>query len=157
MNMGLRNVRSLVLILGLWLSGGVHSILASGADTDGRSGAEVVVVVSPDNPVKSLSRRQLEDLFLGRAAQFPDGRQAVPVDQSPDSPARRAFNTSLLERSPAQVRAHWAKIIFTGRGRPPVDVADDQAVKAAIESNPQAIGYIRPEAVDGRVVVVAVQ
>lgn len=146
--------RTLLLVAGLWLGGGVHSIQAADQHL---AQPPVIMVVSRDNPTRALSRQEVQDIFLGRSTQFPDGRRAVPVDQSPDSAVRQAFNSDLLERSPAQIRSHWAKIIFTGRGRPPVDVADDDAVKAAITSNAHAIGYIRPDQVDDRVSVVVLQ
>ncbi len=146
--------RTILLVAGLWLSGGVHSILAADQYL---AEPPVIMVVSPENPTTTLSRQEVQDIFLGRTARFPDGRRAVPVDQSPDSAVRQAFSNGLLERTPAQIRSHWAKIIFTGRGRPPVDVADDDAVKSAIASNPHAIGYIRPDQVDDRVSVVELQ
>lgn len=146
--------RTILLVAGLWLSGGGHSLLAADQQF---AEPPVVMVVSPDNPTTTLSRQEVEDIFLGRSAQFPDGRRAVPVDQSLDSAVRQAFTSQLLERTPAQIRSHWAKIIFTGRGRPPVDVAGDDAVKSAIASNPHAIGYIHPDRVDDRVSVVELQ
>lgn len=148
-NLGIH--RTIMLVAGLWLSGGVHSILAADQHL---AETQVVIVVSADNPTTMLSRQEIENIFLGRSAQYPDGRRAVPVDQSPDSSVRQAFSSHWLERTPAQIRAHWAKIIFTGRGRPPVDVADDAAVKSVIASNPHAIGYIHPDHVDDRVSVV---
>lgn len=111
-------------------------------------------MVSPDNPVKTLSRTQLADLFLGRTDQFPDGRRAVPLDQAESSPAREAFNERVLNRSAAQVRAHWAKAVFTGRGRPPRNVADCDEVKAAVAGDSRAIGYIDASQVDASVAVV---
>lgn len=150
----LNSHRIILLTLALWFGGGVQSTVTSEQDA---AHASVVVVVSPANPTTVLSRQEVQDIFLGRSAQFPDGRRAVPVDQSPDSAVRQAFSSGLLERTSAQIRSHWAKIIFTGRGRPPVDVADDDAVKSAIASNPHAIGYIHSDRVDDRVTVVELQ
>lgn len=120
-------------------------------------GNEVVVVVSPDSDIARLSRNQIVDLFLGRSSQFPDGRRAVPVDQAEGSAARDAFTMRILERTPAQIRAHWARIIFTGRGRPPRDVADGEQVKQLVATDPNAIGYIERRLVDETVAVVDVE
>jgi ABC-type phosphate transport system substrate-binding protein len=49
------------------------------------------------------------------------------------------------------VKAHWAKIIFTGRGHPPEEAPNSVEVKKLIDKNPNAIGYIENNLVDGSV------
>jgi ABC-type phosphate transport system substrate-binding protein len=119
--------------------------------------AEVVAVVSARNPVTELSKNQVVDIFLGRASRFPDGRPAVPIDQVEGSSAREAFYLEFAGKSPAQLKAHWSKIIFTGRGQPPKEVANSAEVKKQLVENPNAIGYIEQGLVDGNVKVVLSQ
>lgn len=119
--------------------------------------AEVVPVVSPKNPVSMLSRNQAADIFLGRANRFPDGRQAVPIDQAEGSPAREEFYAKFAGKSAAQVKAHWSKIIFTGRGQPPQEAQDGNEVKRKVAANPDAIGYIEQNLADGSIKVLRVQ
>ena len=45
-------------------------------------------------------------------------------------------------KSPAQMKAYWSKIIFTGRGQPPKEVPNSAAVKKGIVENPAVIGYV---------------
>ena len=87
--------------------------------------ADVVAVVSAKSSVTALSTAQVADIFLGRASRFPNGVQAVPIDQLEDSPVRDKFYAQFTGKSPAQVKAHWSKIIFTGRGQPPKQVSSD--------------------------------
>lgn len=129
-----------IIIIGLALSLG-----ASGA------AAEVVAVVSASNPVSTLSRNQVADIFLGKANRFPDGSQAVPIDQAEGSAAREEFYFKFAGKSPAQLKAHWSKVIFTGRGQPPPEVSNDVEEKELIVKNPHAIGYIERKQVDGSV------
>lgn len=117
----------------------------------------VVVVVSADNPARELSSVRLADLYLGRVDRFPDGRRADPIDQSPGSEAREAFYDAFLGRSPAEVKAHWSRLVFTGRGRPPRDVPDGEAMKAAVAGDPSAIGYLDHTLVDGSLRIVRVE
>jgi len=56
--------------------------------------------------------------------------------------------------SPAQVKAFWAKIIFTGRGQPPKTVATSLEAKKLLVENPNTISYIDQSLVDGSVRVV---
>ncbi|MFN3616423.1 MAG: hypothetical protein ACK4K3_01415 [Aquabacterium sp.] len=52
------------------------------------------------------------------------------------------------------MRSAWARITFTGRGEPPIELPDAAAVKRAVASDPLAIGYIDAADVDRSVSVV---
>jgi ABC-type phosphate transport system substrate-binding protein len=119
----------------------------------GAAMADVVAVVSSKNPLTSLSKSQVADIFLGKTVRFPDGVPAVPIDQEEGSPAREEFYATFTGKSPAQIKSHWTKIIFTGRGQPPRAVSNSAEVRKVIAANPQAIGYIERSAVDGSVKV----
>jgi len=123
---------------------------AAGAD-------EVVAVVSAKSPVTSLNPGQVADIFLGKTSRFPDGSPAVPIDQNEDSPDRDRFYAQYTGKSPAQVKAHWSKLIFTGRGQPPRQVANGAEAKRALAEDPHAIAYIDNRLVDSTVRVLAGQ
>ena len=116
--------------------------------------ADVVAVVSAKSTVTSLSKAQVADLFLGRTSRFPNGVQAVPIDQADGSAARDEFYAKLVGKTGAQLKAYWAKIIFTGRGQPPPAVSNSVEVKKRLIGNPAAIGYIEQDLVDASVRVV---
>lgn len=116
---------------------------------------DVVAVVSAKSPVTSLNAGQVADIFLGKTNRFPDGTQAMPIDLVEDSPARDRFYAQYTGKSPAQVKAHWSKIIFTGRGQPPRQASTPNEVKKLIADNPNAIGYIDQSQVDNSVRVLA--
>lgn len=115
--------------------------------------ADVVAVVSSKSSLTALSKAQVADIFLGKAIRFPDGGQAVPIDQEEGSPARDEFYATFAGKSPAQLKAHWSKIIFTGRGKPPKEVSNSVEVRKLIATNPQVISYIERSAVDSSVKV----
>jgi ABC-type phosphate transport system substrate-binding protein len=110
--------------------------------------SDVIVVVSVKNPVVSLSKNQALDIFLGKAARFPDGAPAMAIDQVEGSESRNAFYISAAGKSPAQLKAYWSKIIFTGRGQPPREVANDDGVRKFLAANPGAIGYMDRSSMD---------
>jgi ABC-type phosphate transport system substrate-binding protein len=119
--------------------------------------ADVVAVVSSKSAVTTLSKNQVADIFLGKAARFPNGSPAVPIDQAEASIVREAFYTKFTGKSAAQMKAHWSKIIFTGRGKPPRVVSNSLEARTLIAANPQAIGYIERDSVDGSVKVLLQQ
>lgn len=119
--------------------------------------AEVVVVVSTSNSTNTLSKYALADLFMGKSSRFPDGSPAIPVDQADGALIRLEFYSEFTGKSPAQVKAHWSKMIFTGRGRPPKVIASGSEVKRWVASTPSGIGYIDRELVDDSVKVLTIE
>jgi hypothetical protein len=118
--------------------------------------ADVVAVVSSKSPITTLSKNQLLDVFLGKRTSFPDGSPAVPIDQIEGSAVRDEFYSRIAGMSPAQVKAFWAKIIFTGRGQPPRTAATSLEAKKLLIANPNTISYIDQSLVDSSVRVVLV-
>ena len=116
--------------------------------------ADVVAVVSAKSPITTLDKSQVADLFLGKTNRFPNGVQAVPIDQAEGLSVRDEFYDKVLGRTAAQMKAYWSKIIFTGRGQPPPSVSSDIEMKKRISENPAAIGYIERSLVDNSVRVV---
>jgi ABC-type phosphate transport system substrate-binding protein len=123
--------RSVIAVMGLVL-----------ALADATAGADVVAVVSSKSAITALSKAQIEDIFFGRATHLPAGLQAVPLDQAEGSSAREEFYARVASKSPAQMKAYWSKIIFTGRGQPPKEVPNGTALRKRLADDPTAIGYI---------------
>lgn len=119
--------------------------------------AEVVAVVASTSPVTSLSKSQAANIFLGKSKQYPNGVPAVPIDRAEGSAERSEFYTKVSGKSPAQMKAYWSKIIFTGKGQPPKVIADSAALKQLLASNPSAIGYMEQSLVDTGLKVVKIE
>jgi ABC-type phosphate transport system substrate-binding protein len=119
--------------------------------TGALASADVVAVVSAKSSIIALTPNQLADIFLGRVSRFPNGVLAVPIDLRDGSPERDQFYAKITGKTPAQVKAYWSKIIFTGRGQPPRAVPTDLDVKKFIAANESAIGYIDAALLDDSV------
>ena len=116
--------------------------------------AEISVIVSTNNSNENIDQATVSKIFLGKSKSFPDGSQAVPVDQDDGSAARNAFNSTVLGKSSSQLKSYWSRLIFTGKGTPPKQSGDDAAVKKLVADNPNIIGYVDSSAVDASVKVV---
>ncbi len=110
---------------------------------------DIVVIVHKDN-AQAIDLNYVKQLYVGAVRGWPDGTPAFVLDQPDGSPGRELFSTSVLRRSPANVRAIWAQNIFTGRGLPPKIAADEQ-MKHIVAGNRNAVGYIRASDVDASV------
>ena len=112
---------------------------------------DTVVIVSAKSPIGSLSENQVAEIFLGRLTMLPDGISVIPIDQAEGSVARNEFHAKTTHKSAPLLKAYWSKLIFTGKGQPPREAADDAAVKKLVAESPNAIGYVDRSAMDNTV------
>ena len=129
----------------------ILAIAASLALSASAAATELVVVVSSRSTVNALRQEQVADIFLGQIGRFPDGSAAHALDQPLGSPLRNRFYARVTSKSPALLKAHWSRMIFTGRGQPPKELPNSAAVRKMVAENLGAIGYIERSALDASV------
>lgn len=104
-----------------------------------------VIVVHPSNPKTSVDRAFVSAAFLKRVTLWDHGGAIAPVDLAARSPTRRRFAEEVLGRSVSAVRSYWQQMVFSGRGLPPIERADEADVVRYVATHPGAIGYVSPE------------
>lgn len=119
--------------------------------------ADLLVVVSAEAALERIQRQELKDLYLESRPQHRRLADITPIDQSERTREHNEFYRRYIEKTPAQLRAHWARLIFTGRGQPPQTLTDSQAVVERLVRDPRALGYIDARFLDERLKVVAVE
>lgn len=116
--------------------------------------ADVAVVVHPDSPLRTLSAREVSDLYLGRSHSVRSGDQRIAVviiEHPTDSPLRETFFRALNSMRVHQVNAYWARLRFSGEVLPPRQLPDSRAVIDAVGRDRSAIGYVDATAVNDSV------
>lgn len=125
----------LLLAAGIWLA--MTPVFAT----------EIVVIVNPKNPATRMFSEQAGQFFLGKSAMF------TPVEHT-DGALRSEFYKKVLDKDAAQVKAIWSKLVFTGKGTAPRELASSTEVKKAVAADVSAIGYIEKSQVDETVKVI---
>ncbi|MFQ3249553.1 phosphate ABC transporter substrate-binding protein [Glaciecola sp.] len=115
--------------------------------------AELVVVVNPAN-TNALDSKTVQRIFLGKDKKFADGNETIAVNQGADTQIRQDFDQAVLGRSSSQVSAYWSKLVFTGKGIPPKEVANDAEVIDLVSKNLSVIGYVDKASVTDAVKIV---
>jgi len=100
------------------------------------------VVVNPSNPVTSISKKDLANIFLKKKSKWESGTKITPIDQSSKSLVRKDFSTSVLNKSVGAVKSYWQQYVFAGKGTPPVEKKTDAEVIEYVKSHSGAIGYV---------------
>lgn len=113
--------------------------------------AGLAVIVNPRNPVASLTADQVTQIFLGKSSSFPGGGAATPLNLPEGVALRDEFHFKVTDKNPGQVKAYWAKQLFSGKSSPPRELDSVAEVMKAVASDRAAIGYIDDGALDGSV------
>jgi hypothetical protein len=103
--------------------------------------ADYYVVVGEASPAMQLSQKDVLHLFMGRSRAFPNGNPASAHDLA-SSAQREGFYRALSGMSLAQVTSYWARLTFSGRSLPPVQLEDEAAMVAKLRTDPAAIGWL---------------
>lgn len=115
--------------------------------------ADMVLVANPGIGVSSMSQAQVTRLFLGQSDTLPNGGKAMAMNVSGD--AQDQFARQVLKKSPEQVEKYWARMIFTGKAKPPREIKAGD-VKSTVASTPGAISYMERGQVDGSLIIISV-
>jgi ABC-type phosphate transport system substrate-binding protein len=115
--------------------------------------ADVAVIVNPSN-ASALDDDAIKWLFLGKAKSFPNGEQAIPLNQKQGSTVSDEFGDKVLGKSASQLKAYWSKLVFTGKGTPPKEQDNDAEVIKLVASNPNLIGFIDAKSVNDSIKVI---
>lgn len=103
--------------------------------------AEIAIIVNANHALKSATQQEIKRLYLGKTSKL-SGAKFIPVDQSADKAIRTLFYEEVCEKTPNQLKAYWAQLIFTGSGSPPPVLDGDHEVVSWVGKNEDAIGYV---------------
>ena len=107
---------------------------------------DIVVIMAPN--AAPLTKEQVTNVYLGRALDF------KPVDLPESNGTRTDFYKKATDRDASQIKALWARLMFTGHGQAPKVMDSAAAVKKAVAADPKSVGYIDKADVDSTVKVV---
>lgn len=109
----------------------------------GAAKADLVVVVHPNNPVNTMTAKEIQRLFLGRMSLFPNTQVKVnAVDQPQSNPAYKAFYKNVVKMSPSKLKRYRAYYLFSGKGRLPRPMKSSSAALQYVAENIGAITYL---------------
>lgn len=112
--------------------------------------ADYILVVNKANAVSTMSQKDAKKIFLGKKSSWSNGERVILYSQkNPD--LTRSFTEGVVKKSPQQFMVFWKKALFTGTGKPPVEVTDDNQMKQSIAGDMRGIGYISASALDDTV------
>lgn len=102
--------------------------------------ADILIVISQKSLVKKLSTHDIKRIFLNKTRFLPGGERVEVIEGIP-SELKNSFYRLVTGKSKSQLRSYWAKQIFTGKGKPPRQIKQENLV-SYLDENPNTISYI---------------
>jgi len=117
--------------------------------------AKLAIVVATDFPSDDMSFGDLKRLFMGQPMVI-GGKTVIPVALNKQLPDRVAFDELVLGMDPATVGLYWVDRKIRGQSGPPKAVESPEVLLRVVSRASGAVGYVRAEAVKGKVKVLRV-
>lgn len=103
--------------------------------------SDLVIVTAKDN-IQSLNIDDVARIFLGKITQYPWGEEVIPLNMDPTDPSYNQFARIVLKKTPSQLKAYWAKRIFTGKGKPPQTFKSAEELLELVASDKRYLSYV---------------
>lgn len=117
--------------------------------------ADVAIIVHPNNPIESLTHKEVQRLFLGRILMFPNSKTKIySIDQNEESPIFKRFYEKVVNMNATKLKKYRAFYLFSGKGRLPLVVDKKEDVIRHVSTTENSISYVDSKYVTSGVKVV---
>ncbi|MFQ5596659.1 MAG: hypothetical protein ACE5GK_01275 [Nitrospiria bacterium] len=115
------------------------------------------VVVNKSVGQKEISKNALRAIFGMRLNKWPNGTGVKVFVLRDNAPLHIKFCKKVLNVFPHQLRRAWDRLIYSGTGQAPFEVASEKEMRQKIANTPGAIGYLVMEKNDTDVKILQVR
>lgn len=102
-----------------------------------------MIIVNPKVPVTTISPNAVRAMFAMKLLQWPDGQPVRVFVLPDDNLLHRTFCKEVLHVYPYQLRQTWDRLVYSGTGQAPTEVASEEEMLKKVASTPGAMGYAR--------------
>lgn len=110
----------------------------------------IAVIVSNDNPNKSLSLGELKLIYWRKKTYWANGQRIHPINLPSDNSLRLQFSSSILGSAPSAQNDYWNGLYFHGISPPHVLYSDEAAIRY-VQETAGSIAYADACKLDNRV------
>ncbi len=100
------------------------------------------IIVNINNPITSISKGKLRNIFLGNKNVWSSGKLIQLADYNSENKLRKQFSDKILNRSPRKVSMIWIKVSLSGKSLPPRILRNSDEIIDFVKNNEGAIAYI---------------
>jgi ABC-type phosphate transport system substrate-binding protein len=116
-------------------------VLLSTRTVAGGGVIEIAVIVNAHNS-DSISKSDLEDIYLRKQAHWSSGDRIVPINLGPEHALRRQFDRVVLGMEPDEMARYWLDQRIRGGANAPRELDDPALVLRLVTRLDGAVGYV---------------
>jgi len=109
-----------------------------------------VVICNKSVADNELSKKDMEDIFLGKKTRWSDNQKITFVILK-GGEAHISFLSRYVDKTESQFIMYWKKMVFTGEGRLPKAFDTPEELLKYVSETSGAIGYVPANAASDRV------
>jgi ABC-type phosphate transport system substrate-binding protein len=103
--------------------------------------ADYVVITNKDVSTVSLSKSELQAIFLGEKTKWDDGMHIKIVIQE-QGDVHKAFLQEVVGKTVSQFENYWKKLVFTGKATAPKSFNEMSKIVQFVAGQQGAISYV---------------
>jgi ABC-type phosphate transport system substrate-binding protein len=103
--------------------------------------ASAGIIVNPSVDGHSISTATLRNIYTLRQTLWANRKPIVIFVLPDDHPVHEAFAKERLGLYPYRLRQTWDRLSFSGMASAPIEVRDENEMRARVRATPGAIGY----------------
>jgi hypothetical protein len=104
-----------------------------------------IAIVTNSQDISKMDKNTVKRLFLGKINHL--NNIQVNLVELQDTNYKEEFYKTLTSKNTAQLRSYWTRLIFTGKGKPPKQVASQEELTHYMMKSDVIITYIPLESV----------
>ncbi|MGL1933738.1 MAG: hypothetical protein OCD01_01890 [Fibrobacterales bacterium] len=105
------------------------------------SGEDIILVVSKESTVDSVSESEIKKLYFGKQALL-NTQFTTPTILKIKSTHKKFLDT-FLKINTRQFARIWQKLVFTGKAQMPKQYTSESGLIEMLQENPNKVGYIQ--------------
>lgn len=115
---------------------------------------DFVVIANPNSGVEKMSKDEVINVYMGRNRKLSSGVTAQPLDLENPLTEKANFYNTMVNKELSEISSYWARLMFSGQGSPPRQVASAEQAVELVGRLKGAIAYVDRKKIDKRVRVV---
>jgi len=102
-----------------------------------KNNSKILVIKNSQNATKKITKSQLRNIFLGR-----NTLMFEPVIPPQETLSRIIFNMKIIGLNESRIQSFYAQMRFSGRARPPKEIATTKKLLEYVANTTNAISYV---------------
>ncbi len=136
----------------IWIITNIMMVIILGFFSNA-SADDVVIITNKSAPDSALEKKEIKKIYSGHKTKW-SNNEAIILTILKDSDLHQKFLKEYVQKTPSQFQRTWRKMVFTGKGRQPIEMESLEKMIEFVSNTKGAIGYIPSDASSEKVIII---